>query len=274
MWSGRSLDSWNPGWAAFERSVETAVSRARRQQKWYQGRDGRPGFNIPCGPIPRWVTFDVEVKMSEFDFAQVQDFLVSLVPEREPELRAMEEYARKTNFNIIGPAAGYVCYQVARLMGARSVFELGSGYGYSTAWFAKAVKENGGGIVHHVVWDENLSKMAREHLSALGFGDILNYHVAEAVETLKHVTGPMDLIFNDIDKKGYPASLPIIKQKLRRGGVLIIDNILWHGRIFDTTDHSPDTDGVRAATDLLVQDPDWIVTLTPVRDGMIIAYLK
>ena len=199
---------------------------------------------------------------------------MSLVPVREPEMQSMEEYARKTNFPIIGPAAGYVCYQLARLIGAKSVFELGSGYGYSTAWFAKAVKENGGGNVHHVVWDEKLSNMAQEHLSRLGYNGIVRYHVAEAVETLKQTAGPMDLIFNDIDKKGYPASLPIIKQKLRRGGVLIIDNILWHARIFDDEDQSPDTEGVRAATNLLVQDPDWIVTVTPVRDGMLIAYRK
>jgi len=212
--------------------------------------------------------------MSEIDFSQVQDYLMSLVPVREPEMQSMEEYARKTNFPIIGPAAGYVCYQLARLIGAKSVFELGSGYGYSTAWFAKAVKENGGGNVHHVVWDEKLSNMAQEHLSRLGYNGIVRYHVAEAVETLKQSAGPMDLIFNDIDKKGYPASLPIIKQKLRRGGVLIIDNILWHARIFDDEDQSPDTEGVRAATNLLVQDPDWIVTVTPVRDGMLIAYRK
>ena len=199
---------------------------------------------------------------------------MSLVPVREPEMQSMEEYARKTNFPIIGPAAGYVCYQLARLIGAKSVYELGSGYGYSTAWFAKAVKENGGGNVHHVVWDEKLSNMAQEHLSRLGYNGIVRYHVAEAVETLKQTAGPMDLIFNDIDKKGYPASLPIIKQKLRRGGVLIIDNILWHARIFDDEDQSPDTEGVRAATNLLVQDPDWIVTVTPVRDGMLIAYRK
>jgi caffeoyl-CoA O-methyltransferase len=212
--------------------------------------------------------------MAEFDFSKVQDFLISLVPAREPEMQGMEEYAKQTEFPVIGPAAGYACYQIARLIGAKSVFEMGSGYGYSTAWFAKAVKENGGGIVHHVVWDERLSKMAQAHLSALGFTDIVQYHVAEAVETLRQIMKPVDLIFNDIDKKGYPASLPIIKQKLRRGGVLIIDNILWHGRIFDDQDHSPDTDGVRAVTGLLVRDPDWIVTLAPIRDGMIIAYLK
>ena len=151
---------------------------------------------------------------------------------------------------------------------------MGSGYGYSTAWFAKAVKENGGGVVHHVVWDAKLSQMATSHLSRLGFGSLIQYHVAEAVETLKTTKGPFDLIFNDINKEAYPASLPIIKEKLRSGGVLIIDNILWSGRIFDKKDVSPATQGVREFTRLITQDPDWIVSLMPVRDGVIVALKK
>jgi predicted O-methyltransferase YrrM len=105
------------------------------------------------------------------DYDQIQKYLTSLVPARPVEMRAMERYAEEHNFPIIGPAAGYACYQIARMINARSVFELGSGYGYSTAWFATAVEENGGGFVHHAVWDEGLSTMARGHLGRLGFDD-------------------------------------------------------------------------------------------------------
>src|SRR5512133_108772 len=98
-------------------------------------------------------------------------YLDALVPQRAREMRAMEDYAKETDFPIVGPASGQFCYLIARLIGARSVFELGSGYGYSTAWFAKAVKENGGGTVHHTVWDEDLSKRAQNHLSLLGLAD-------------------------------------------------------------------------------------------------------
>jgi predicted O-methyltransferase YrrM len=107
--------------------------------------------------------------LANLTYPAVQEYLISLVPPREAEMRKMEKYAADTDFQIIGPASGNVCYQIARMIGAKSVFEMGSGYGYSTAWFAKAVKENGGGSVHHVVWDEKLSQMARKHLSALGF---------------------------------------------------------------------------------------------------------
>src|SRR6266508_5360804 len=115
---------------------------------------------------------------------QVQEYLDSLVPARAAEMQVMEVYAKETGFPIIGPSAGQLCYQIARMIGARRVFELGSGYGYSTAWFARAVHENGGGTVHHVVWDEELSRKARGHLGALGYGEIVSYHVGEAVAAL------------------------------------------------------------------------------------------
>jgi predicted O-methyltransferase YrrM len=186
----------------------------------------------------------------------------------------MEDYAARERFPIIGPICGQLCYQVARMIGAQQVFELGSGFGYSTAWFAQAVRENGGGTVHHVVWDAELSKRARKHLSELGYEDIMQYTIGEAVAALKETPEPCDLIFNDIDKVGYPASLPIIKEKLRSGGVLIIDNMLWSGRVLDRTNLRPNTEAIRVFTDMITNDEDWIVSLVPIRDGLIIAMKK
>jgi predicted O-methyltransferase YrrM len=186
----------------------------------------------------------------------------------------MEARAAELTFPIVGPAAGHFCYLVARLAGARRVFELGSGFGYSTAWFARAVRENGGGEVHHVVWSQELSDRARVHLGALGLDDLVRYRVSEAVAALRQAEGPFDLIFNDIDKQGYPDSLPVIKRFLRPGGVLIIDNMLWHGRIFDSGDQSPATQAIREFTRRITTDPGWIASLIPIRDGLIVGYKK
>ncbi|MCS6993133.1 MAG: O-methyltransferase [Anaerolineales bacterium] len=209
-----------------------------------------------------------------FDYTTIQEYLASLVPPRPDVLRDMEAYAAAHDFPIIGPVVGQFCYQVARLMGARSVFELGSGFGYSTAWFARAVQENGGGVVHHTVWDDALSHQAQEYLSRLGYTSLVHFHNAEAVQTLRETPGLFDIIFNDIDKEAYPDSLPLIKEKLRPGGVLIIDNMLWHARIFDPADHTPATEGVRRFTQAITTDPDWVVSLLPLRDGVILAYKK
>ena len=212
--------------------------------------------------------------MPGISYDKVQDYLSSLVPPREPELQKMEEIAEKDDFPIVGPVCGYYCYQLARMINAKSIFELGSGYGYSTAWFAKAVKKNGGGVVHHTVWDEGLSNRARGHLSALGSVDLVQFHVAEAVETLRQTEGPFDIIFNDIEKQAYPDSLPVIKEKLRHGGLLIVDNTLWSGRIYDAKNHEKSTEAIRRFTRDITTDLDWIVSLFPARDGMIVAYKK
>lgn len=206
--------------------------------------------------------------------AQLESYLDSLVPPRPAEMQAMERTAQETDFPIVGPASGQLCYLLARLAGAKRVFELGSGYGYSTAWFARAVKENGGGVVHHVVWDEGLSRRARTHLSALGYEDIIHYTVGEAVETLRSTPGPFDVIFNDIEKQDYPASLPVIAEKLRPGGVLIVDNLLWHGRIFDPNNHTPATEAIREFTRMISSSPAWASSIVPIRDGLLVAYKK
>jgi caffeoyl-CoA O-methyltransferase len=203
---------------------------------------------------------------------KLPDYLESLVPMRDPVMLEMEAYAREVRFPIIGIPGGYFLYQIARMVEATQIFELGSGYGYSTAWFARAVRENGGGVVHHVVWDDDLSAKARGYLGRMGYDDIVQYHVGEAVETLKQTSGTFDLMFNDIDKHGYPASIPIIKEKLRPGGALLIDNMLWHGAIFNPDDHTPDNEGVQEVTRMLTQDPEFISTLIPMRDGIIVAY--
>lgn len=201
----------------------------------------------------------------------LDDHLTGLARHGDPLLSRLEERARQSGFPIIGPVAGSFCYQVARMIRARRVFELGSGFGYSTLWFARAVAENGGGEVFHTVWDEELSKQARGYVAEAGYEQLVKFTVAEAVGTLERTEGSFDLIFNDIDKDGYPASIPLIKRKLAVGGALIIDNMLWNGRIFDKRDTSEDTRGVREATRILFEDPDLVSSLLPLRDGLILS---
>ncbi len=183
----------------------------------------------------------------------------------------MEAYAQKHHFPIISPASGHFCYQMTRMIGAKQVFEMGSGFGYSTAWFARGVRENGGGLVHHVVWHAGLSNQAKGHLGRLGLDDLVKFTVGEAVAALREMAGPFDLIFMDINKDGYPGALPVIAEKIRPGGVLLVDNLIWSGRIFDEADQSPATTAIREFTQLITQSPNWITSLAPIGDGLIVA---
>ena len=116
------------------------------------------------------------------------------------------------------------------------------------------------------------SRMAQNHLQKLGYSDIVQFHMGEAVQTLRQTDGPFDLIFNDIDKQDYPASLVVIEEKLRPGGVLIIDNMVWSGRVWDKTEQDEATQGIRETTRLLTESPNWICSLLPIRDGLLVAY--
>ena len=204
-------------------------------------------------------------------YDQISEYHLQLSKHEDPVLLRLEEEARRDSFPIIGPAAGKFCYLMARAIKATRIFELGSGYGYSTLWFARAVREDGGGEVHHTVWDERLHVRARENIQEAGYSDLVRFHLGEAVQTLEKTDGPFDILFNDIDKHGYPASLPVMKEKLRVGGLILIDNMIWHGAIFDPSDKSADTEGVRDFTAALQADPDFVFQLVPVRDGIIAA---
>ncbi|MDZ7816448.1 MAG: O-methyltransferase [Planctomycetota bacterium] len=207
----------------------------------------------------------------DFEYTAILEYTKMLVPPRHAQLIAMERRAREQGFPIIGPEAGIFCYQIARLMNAKEIFELGSGFGYSTAFFALAVRDNGGGKVHHTEWDRQKSDEAGEYLSAMGLADYVEFHVGEAVELLKTHEVPFDIIFNDIDKEGYPASLDVIEPRLREGGVLIIDNMLWDGRVFDAYEKSKSTEGVRQFTAKMAKSDNWTMNLVPIRDGLIFA---
>lgn len=210
--------------------------------------------------------------MPDLYHPELRGYLDGLVPPRPLEMQKMELYASEHAFPIVGPACGHLMHQLARSIGATQVFELGSGYGYSTAWFCRAVKENGGGKVHHTVWDKELSERARNHLGILGYGGLAEFHVAEAVGVLKKTEGPFDVVFCDIDKEGYPAALPVMYDKLRPGGLMLVDNLLWSGRMFGGgDDRTKETEAILEFTHLVTKDPRWIASIVPIRDGLLVA---
>ena len=198
-------------------------------------------------------------------------YLERHLPPRETGLLDMERSAAERGFPIIGPACGALCHLLARLAKARAIFELGSGFGYSTAWFAKALRDNGGGVVHHTVWDEALSQEAQERLGRLGLGDLVQFHCTEAIGALQASPGPFDICFLDIDKTGYPDALPVIAARLRPGGLLIADNVLWHGRAWDESDSSASTEAIRRFTAAVLASDVWWPSIIPLRDGLLLA---
>ena len=195
----------------------------------------------------------------------IDAFLDRLMPSGDEILLEMEEHAERNGFPIVGPLVGRLLYQLALMIGAKSVIELGSGFGYSAYWFAKAV--GGGGSVIFTDASRENARMAAEWFARAGMSDRLEIKTAEALSVLEESRGGFDIIFNDIDKEDYPPVVDAAYRKLRKGGVFITDNVLWSGRVL-SDDESPGTEGVREFTRRLLAHDGFFTSIIPLRDGL------
>lgn len=204
----------------------------------------------------------------KLDFYRLHQYLNKVTPVRTAVLKEMEELAKKEGFPIIGPLVGRFLYQLVKLTGARRVFEMGSGYGYSAMWFALALPA--GGKVYCTEGDENNKVRALKFFKKTGLVSKLTFELGDAIEILKRQNGKFDIILNDIDKEDYPKALEVALSKLRKGGVLISDNLLRDGRIFDTYKDAG-TRGVLTYTKMIYSDQRLFSTILPIRDGISIS---
>jgi predicted O-methyltransferase YrrM len=198
---------------------------------------------------------------------KIEQYMYDLLPARDPVLAEMEQYAEQHNIPIIGPAVGRFLTTLVMMTKARRIFELGSAIGYSTIWLARAAGE--GAEVHYSDGSAERAARARAYFERAGIADRIQVHVGDALATLKQVQGEFDLIFNDVDKDGYPAVLEAVPARIRRGGLFVTDNTLWHARVLDPHD---DTDhAVRIFNKRLFASPFFYTTQVPLRDGVSLA---
>jgi len=204
----------------------------------------------------------------------------------DPVLDEMERRAEAAGFPIVGRAVGRFLELQARMIGARRVVELGSGFGYSAYWFSRAVGEDG----EVVCTDSDLdnARLAEGYLRRAGRWDPVRYHVGDALEGLAAVDGEVDVVYCDIDKDGYPAAWAAAAERLRVGGLFLCDNVLWDGRVAglqpsdhaagDQGEHATGEDRRAAVTGAIVamtrevaQDPRYVSAINPIRDGVLVA---
>jgi predicted O-methyltransferase YrrM len=196
-------------------------------------------------------------------------YLLDLLPQRDPVLAEMEAVARDRDVPIVGPAVGTLLSLLARSIGARRVCELGSAIGYSTAFFAGAVGPGG-----EVLYTDGSEKNAREasgFLERMGLRDRVQVGVGEAVGILESTAGEFDVVFIDIDKDGYPRALEAAAPRVRPGGFLLADNVLWSGKVVDASIRDRATEGIREFNRRLFSRTDFESVIVPLRDGVAIA---
>ena len=200
---------------------------------------------------------------------QIEEYMASLQARHdEPVLLEMERVGRERNFPIVGRNVGATLEVLARSIGARRVMELGSGFGYSAYWFARAVGLDG--EVHCTDGDPANAAAAEDYLSRAGLWDRVTYHVGDAVEQMASVEGDFDIVYDDIDKHGYPAAWRAGRERIRVGGLYICDNVLWSGRVLEP---EPDdtTSAILEHNRLVASDDRFLSTIVPTRDGVFVA---
>jgi predicted O-methyltransferase YrrM len=196
-------------------------------------------------------------------------YILDLIPARDPVLAEMEAYAAEKDVPIVGPAVGALLEILARSIGAGRVFEMGSAIGYSTAYFARAVGR--GGQVVYTDGSPSNAERARAYLERMELADRVAIRVGDAVGSLDATTGYFDVIFIDVDKEGYPAALKAAAPRVRRGGYLIADNVLWSGKVVDPDVRDAATEGIRQFNRRLFALEEFRSTIVPLRDGVAIA---
>lgn len=202
----------------------------------------------------------------------VDDYIYSLLPPRDEVLTHMEAEAGKRKIPIVGPAVGRVLHQLARMINAKSVFELGSAIGYSTIWWARAVGESG--RVTYTDGNPKNAQEARGYFDRAGVSKQINVKVGDALELLSEEKQEFDIVFNDVDKEDYPRVFRIALAKLRKGGLFVTDNVLWSGRTAQKDPQEATTKAIQEFNRQLYASPDLFTTILPLRDGLAVAQKK
>ncbi len=197
---------------------------------------------------------------------RTEKYLVALLPVRDAVTREMERYAARQGVPIIGPACGRLLYQLARMIGARRVFEMGSAIGYSTSWLARAVGPRG--TVFYTDADPANARRAESYLHRAGLDRRVRFLVGDALDLLRSTPGRFDLIFNDVSKQQYPEVFRLVVPRVRAGGLFVTDNVLWSGRVAQgASRRDPETRAIQEFNRLIYRSPRLFTTIVPLRDG-------
>ncbi len=200
---------------------------------------------------------------------QIERYIQNLYPLEDPLLKEMEAHGSKSDFPLIGPLVGRILYQLTKLSSAKKVFEMGSGFGYSAFWFALALPENG--IVHLADDSQKNTDLSKRFFMQGNLIHKAKFHTGNAVEILSKLDEVFDIILIDLKKEQYPKALEVAKTKLKLGGLIIADNLLWFGRVLEKKGDAS-TESIKQFNQTLFNDCNFISTLLPVRDGLGVAY--
>lgn len=194
--------------------------------------------------------------------------------ENEPDL--LQQLTRETYQKILqpimlsGPYQGRVLSMISKLKQPKTILELGTFTGYATLCLAEGIQKHG--EIHTIDVNEELIGFQRKYFDKSDYGHQIHQHLGSAIDVLPELDKTFDLVFIDADKPNYVNYFHLIIDKLNTGGIIISDNVLWHGKVLEAL--NPKDKSTKAVLDyntLLKEDPRIESVLLPIRDGLTIS---
>lgn len=174
---------------------------------------------------------------------------------------------------ISGHFQGRVLSMISKLVNPLTILEIGTYTGYSALCLAEGLQKNG--ILHTIDHNEELFDLQRKYFDRSPFKDRIKQHTGEALDVIKHIEGPFDLVFIDADKSNYSNYFHAIIDQMNSGGVILSDNVLWSGKVTQKPDaKDDDTKALIKYNKLINDDPRLETVLLPIRDGLTISRVK
>ena len=195
----------------------------------------------------------------------------------EPEL--LQELNRETWQKVLAPRMlsghfqGRVLSILSKLIQPKNILEIGTYTGYSALCLAEGMQTDG--TLHTIDTNEELFDLQRKYFDKSEYGNQIVQHIGNAIDVIPNLDFVFDLVFIDADKKNYPNYLNIIIPKLKKGSVILSDNVLWSGKVLEAiSKDDKETKAIVNYNKLLNEHPKLETVLLPIRDGLTISRVK
>lgn len=195
----------------------------------------------------------------------IENYIFSLLKEDDPVLEEMEQLAQQLNFPIVGRIVGKLLYMLAKLKKPKLIVEVGSGFGYSAYWFAKALDEEGK-LVLSDYKKENI-ELAKQFFEKANLNKNIIFEVGDGVEIASKYKG-IDILFLDHEKTRYKETVEKLESNISKDGLILADNVLWYGKVIKD-EKSSKAKAIDKFNRYMVENFD--TTILPIRDGLLIA---
>ena len=202
---------------------------------------------------------------------EMERYLETLLGERDPLLREMEDQALKEMIPVVTPMVGNFLNLLVEMSKAQRILEIGTAIGYSTIWLGRAVERTGG---HVTTIDMNKDRLARalKYLERAGILNLITALEGDARKILPALDSTFDFVFIDAAKGEYLEYLNLIYSLIAPGGLLVVDNVLFRGWVVPGSSFAPKYDRLvgelRHFLEALCQNPEFVTTVLPFGDGV------